>query len=153
MLWLTSLPRERAEPDIRQLLQRSRTICWMDEDDPASLDLYQLQDMYASIETTVRRCTRNNDSLVNQETDESRQEEDETACTVNFLVWKYAKSLVNYRCDYTPLTRSVRFTQTGECEHQCAFLMIFMARYNPWIYWSCVVHISESQQLSPSPEK
>ena len=73
--------------------------------------------------------------------------------TVNFLVWKHAKSLVNYRCDYTPLTRSVRFTPTGECEHQCTFLMIFMARYNPRIYCSCVVHISESQQLSPSPEK
>ena len=38
------------------------------------------------------------------------------------------------RCDYTPLRRSVRFTPTGECEHQCAFLMIFMARYNPRIY-------------------
>ena len=51
----------------------------LDDDDLASLDLYQLDDWASSIDTSLRRCNRSHDILVREETDEALLVEDEKA--------------------------------------------------------------------------
>ena len=69
--------RSRHQATIRRLKNRLQSM--LDEDDHASLDLYQLEDLAASIDTSLRRCNRSHDTLVQEETDEALQEEDETS--------------------------------------------------------------------------
>ena len=90
---LATLRKNRARHQATVLKIKNHLQSMLDEDDLASLDPYQLEDIYTSIDTSLRRCIRTNDSLVKEETDDSRQEEDETAWDLFQGVVSKSKSL------------------------------------------------------------
>ena len=69
--------RARHQANVRKLKNRIQSM--LDEDDLASVDLYQLDDWASSMDTSLRRCNKSHDTLIQEETDEALMEEDETA--------------------------------------------------------------------------
>ena len=69
--------RTRHQVTIKRLNTRLQSM--LDDDDLASLDLYQLDDWASSIDTSLRRCNKSHDTLVKEETDEALLVEDEKA--------------------------------------------------------------------------
>ena len=90
------LAAQRKSRDVQQrqavrLKKKLQTM--LDEEDPATLDLHELQGQETCIETALRRATRCNDLLVENETDDTLIEEDEIAWDRFLVVLNKARRL------------------------------------------------------------